>query len=125
MTTRQTDEGFTYAVLDAGINIASLLQHELHQIYRVTDFDQQAESTRLYRLVGPICQPGDVTFNCVRLPVLAEGDTLAIMDSGAYFEPDSTSFSFGRPATIAIERGQTRTIRRAETFADMLHRDSY
>ncbi len=125
MTTRETSEGFTYAVLDAGINIASLLRDELHQIYRVTEFDQQAESTRLYRLVGPICQPGDVTVNCVRLPVLVEGDTLAIMDSGAYFEPDSTSFSFGRPATIAIERGETRTIRRSETFADMLHRDSY
>jgi diaminopimelate decarboxylase len=125
MTTRETGEGFTYAVLDAGINIASILRDELHQIYRVTDFYQKAESTRLYRLVGPICQPGDVTVNCMRLPVLSEGDTLAIMDSGAYFEPDSTSFSFGRPATVAIERGQTRTIRRSETFADMLHRDSY
>jgi diaminopimelate decarboxylase len=48
-----------------------------------------------------------------------------IMDSGAYFEPDSTSFSFQRPGTVAIEGEQVRVVRRAETFEDMIHRDIY
>jgi diaminopimelate decarboxylase len=126
MTLRESSDGFTYAVLDAGINIAGLLRQELHQIFRVSDFRVGASNTdTLYRLVGPICQPGDVIYPCVRLPALAEGDVLLIMDSGAYFEPDSTSFSFGRPATVAIEGGETQTIRRAESFDDMIHRDVF
>jgi hypothetical protein len=47
------------------------------------------------------------------------------MDSGAYFEPDSTSFSFQRPATLALDGHQVRVIRRAESFADMIHRDTF
>lgn len=128
MTTRTTCEGFDYAVLDAGVNIAGLLQQELHQVYRVSRFDEDsraAQQRTYYRLVGPICQPGDVIFGCVRLPELREGDVLLIMDSGAYFEPDSTSFSFRRPATLAIEHGEVTTIRRAESFDDMIHRDTY
>jgi diaminopimelate decarboxylase len=128
LTTRDTADGFTYAVLDAGINIAGILGHELHQVYRVPfpeESGRSARPTKLYRLVGPICQPGDVIFYCVRLPELAAGDVLMIMDSGAYFEPDSTSFSFRRPATIALNGEQTQTIRRAESFEDMIHRDTY
>jgi diaminopimelate decarboxylase len=128
LTTRKSD-GITYAVLDAGVNIAGILNQELHQIYRVTDYGANAELSdadkRLYRLVGPICQPGDVTFHCVRLPKLSPGDVLMIMDSGAYFEPDSTSFSFRRPGTLAVENKLAFTIRRAESFADMIDRDVF
>jgi len=128
MTTRGTGEGFTYAVVDAGVNIAGLLQQELHQIYRVSRYGEGARSDAArayYRLVGPICQPGDVIFGCVHLPRLTPGDVLLIMDSGAYFEPDSTSFSFRRPATLAIEEGAVTAVRRAESFDDMIHRDRY
>jgi diaminopimelate decarboxylase len=120
---RTTVEGLDYAILDGGVNIAGILKHQLHQVFRVTDFGAPRDT--LYRLVGPICQPGDVLFPCVRLARLSAGDIIMIMDSGAYFEPDSTSFSFQRPATVAIEADRTHVIRRAETFEDMLDRDTY
>lgn len=123
VTTRTSPDGLDYAVLDGGTNIASILGSELHQLFRVNDFGAAAD--RHYRLVGPICHPGDVMFPCVRLPRLAAGDTLLVMDSGAYFEPDSTSFSFQRPATIALDANGAHVIRRAESLADMIHRDSY
>ena len=102
---------------------AGFLRSQLSQIYRVTGYGSPRDT--LYRLVGPICQPGDVIYPCVRLPRLSPGDTLMIMDSGAYFEPDSTSFSFQRPGTVAIDGEQVQTIRRAESFQDMIHRDHY
>jgi diaminopimelate decarboxylase len=123
MTTRTSPDGLIYAVLDAGVNIAGILRSQLSQIYRVTDYG--APRDMLYRLVGPICQPGDVIYPCVRLPRLSPGDVLMIMDSGAYFEPDSTSFSFQRPGTVAIEGEEVHTVRRAESFQDMIHRDTY
>ena len=59
-----------------------------------------------YALAGPICSPGDVLFPAVRLPRLEVGDTLAIMDAGAYFVPFATSFSYPQPAIIALDGGQ-------------------
>jgi diaminopimelate decarboxylase len=123
ITTRTSSDGLAYAVLDAGVNIAGMLRGQLNQIYRVTDYGAPRDT--VYRLVGPICQPGDVIFPCVRLPRLSKGDVLMIMDSGAYFEPDSTSFSFQRPGTVAIEGDHVFAVRRAESFDDMIHRDIY
>ena len=47
------------------------------------------------------------------------GDTLAIMDAGAYFVPFATSFSFPQPGVVMIDEGRVVTLRRAETFEDM------
>jgi diaminopimelate decarboxylase len=69
--------------------------------------------------VGPICTPGDTLRWAVRLPELSVGDTLAIMDAGAYFVPFSTSFSFPRPGIVAVDEGQVRVLRRSETFEDL------
>ena len=123
IATRTSAEGLAYAILDAGVNIAGILRSQIHQIYRVTEYGAPRDT--LYRLVGPICQPGDVLFPCVRLPRLRPRDVLMVMDSGAYFEPDSTSFSFQRPGTVAIEGGHVHVIRRAETFEDMIGRDIF
>lgn len=69
--------------------------------------------------------PGKTDASIRRLPKLSSGDVLMIMDSGAYFEPDSTSFSFRRPGTLAVENKVAFTIRRSESFADMIDRDVY
>jgi diaminopimelate decarboxylase len=74
-------------------------------------------------VVGPICTPGDMLYGSVALPELASGDTLVIMDAGAYFVPFSTSFSFPRPAVVLLDDGCETLLRRAETFEDMIHGD--
>lgn len=122
VTLRDGGDAPTMAILDAGINIAGILRGERHQLFRVAG--APARETRSYRLVGPICQPGDVIVNAVRLPTLAEGDVLAIMDSGAYFEPDSTVFSFARPGTLLVDGATVTVARRAETLDDVTARDA-
>lgn len=121
VSTRAAVDGPAMAVLDAGISLASIMRHERHQIFMasrpVTDRFQS------YRLVGPICQPGDVISNSVRLPELHSGDLLAIMDSGAYFESDSTVFSFPRPGTLVVAGSEVHLARRAETLDDVISRD--
>ena len=72
--------------------------HEFHQLFSVSA--RGAPATTSYRLVGPICTPADVLYNNWRLPPLEPGHVLAIMDTGAYFVPFSTSFSFPRPAIV-------------------------
>jgi diaminopimelate decarboxylase len=110
-----------YAILDAGINLADSCRAEYHALLSVNR--QGAPSSRIYTVVGPICTPGDTLYWAVALPELTPGDWLAIMDSGAYFVPFSTSFSFPRPAVVMVDQGQVRTLRRAERFADLIAYD--
>lgn len=115
-------DGYSHVVLDAGINLAESMRSEHHQIFPL----QQSSSgeKQFYRLVGPICTPGDVICNAIELPTLSVGDRLAIMDSGAYFVPFSTSFSYPQPGIVMADGDKVRSIRRPETFEDIIHRDN-
>lgn len=115
-------EDRTWAVLDAGINHAECVRNEYHQLFHVDRPD--AEASRLYTVVGPICTPGDTLYHAKRLPELAVGDTLAIMDAGAYFVPFATSFSYPQPAIVALDGGKEQLLRRAETFDDLVTFDA-
>lgn len=113
--------GQAYAVLDAGTNIAEPTSGEYHQLLSVSA--PSAPTGRSYRLAGPICTPADVVYNNWRLPTLAPGHVLAIMDTGAYFVPFATSFSFPQPAIVLQDGTDITTLRRAETFDDLVDRD--
>ncbi|MCK8503427.1 pyridoxal-dependent decarboxylase [Myxococcus fulvus] len=120
--TLKAGEDRTWAVLDAGVNHAECVRNEYHQLFHVDRPDAPAE--RVYTVVGPICTPGDTLYHAKRLPELVEGDTLAIMDAGAYFVPFATSFSYPQPAIIALDGGEARLLRRAETFEDQVALDT-
>jgi diaminopimelate decarboxylase len=115
------DTELPHAVLDAGINVAEAAAHEYHQLYHV--HRPEARATRSYRLAGPICTPADVLYNNWRLPDLGAGDVLAIMDTGAYFVPFSTSFSFPRPAIVECSGTEVSVIRERETYTDLVAND--
>ncbi len=119
MSVRKTNE-LAFAILDAGTNIAEPLRSEYHQLFTLRPHNGPYET---YRLVGPICTPSDVLYHAWRLPRLRSGDGIAIMDSGAYFVPFSTSFSFPQPAIVMLDAGRETLLRRAETFADLTMRD--
>ena len=118
----KADAELSYAILDAGINIAEPVANEYHHLIDVAY--PCVESRYHYRLAGPICTPADVLYNDWRLPSLEAGRVLAIMDTGAYCVPFSTSFSFPRPSIVMIEEGGVRELRSAESFADLVALDS-
>lgn len=110
-------DGITHVVLDAGFCIASPVPHEAHQLLLVGPHRPGPEVR--YRLTGPICSPADVLYPSILLPRLMPGDALAIMDTGAYFIPFASSFSFPQPGVVMIEDGQCTALRRPETFEHM------
>jgi len=114
--------GRTFAILNAGINLAESCRSEYHQLLSVNRAGQSP--TELYTIVGPICTPGDTLYWTARLPPLEPGDSLAIMDAGAYFVPFSTAFSFPRPPVVSIDRGSVTVLRRAERFEDLVAYDA-
>jgi diaminopimelate decarboxylase len=113
--------GGPYLMLDAGTNLAGAMRFESH---RVRSVNRRGRAARRYTLVGPLCSPSDVLCEGVALPALTPGDSLAILDAGAYFVPYQTNFSFPRPAIVMVERGRARLLRRAERFGDLVAFDS-
>ena len=118
---RDEEDGIRWAVLDAGINVAEAVRTELHQLLPAAP--RAGARERLYRISGPSCVLGDLLYPAWRLPELAVGDALAIMDTGAYFVPFSTCFSFPRPGIVLLRDGRATTLRRAETFDDLVALD--
>jgi diaminopimelate decarboxylase len=116
------DDGeLPHAVLDAGINVAEPVRTEYHQLFSVSA--PAATHDVGYRLTGPICTPADVLYHNWRLPRLEPGHVLAVMDSGAYFVPFSTNFSFPKAEIVMQEGAQITVLRARETFADLVAND--
>ncbi len=120
----RTDDPFSYAVTDVGTAVAPGACHEYHQM-GVAHRASAGDTDRLvYRIVGPICHLGDVASLAWELPVLSRGDRLVMMDTGAYFISDASSFSFAQPGVVAVfADGTTRLLRRTESSEDMVRRD--
>jgi diaminopimelate decarboxylase len=122
VTVRKPDEtGIRFAVLDVGMHVAEPLTTEWHQVFPIAS--RSGATPRLYRLTGPSCMLCDQLYPAWKLPELAAGDGLAIMDTGAYFVAFSAPFSFPRPAIVMLDGARERLLRRAETFEDLVALD--
>jgi diaminopimelate decarboxylase len=115
--------GPAHAILDAGENIAHILHREYHEIFHAERWGDSATET--YSLDGPTCSPMDRLRTEIELPRLRVGDTLAVMDAGAYLVSFSNSFCFPQPGIVVLDQGSETLVRRAETYEDMIARDQY
>jgi diaminopimelate decarboxylase len=87
----------------------------------------QADSERFEKVdvVGPVCESGDFFARDRKLPVVQEGDLLAIMDVGAYGMVLASNYnSRPRPTEILVDGKSVKMIRRRETMADLLRLES-
>jgi diaminopimelate decarboxylase len=72
-------------------------------------------------VVGPVCETGDFFARDRRLPPLAPGDLLAILDAGAYGQSLASNYnSRPRAAEVLVRGSAARLIRRRETLDDLL-----
>ncbi|WP_434391398.1 diaminopimelate decarboxylase family protein [Melittangium boletus] len=119
----EASAGPAHAILDAGESIAHILHREYHEIFHVERWGEPPGGT--YTLDGPTCSPMDRLRAAIDLPRLQVGDTLAVMDAGAYLVSFSNSFCFPQPGIVLLEQGRETLVRRAETYEDMVDRDAY
>jgi diaminopimelate decarboxylase len=119
--TIKQESDLSFAILDAGINLAESCRSEYHALFSANHCDRLADC--VYTVVGPICTPGDTLYWAARLPGLEPGDSILIMDAGAYFIPFATSFSFPRPPIVMIDNGRVVLLRRGERFEDLVSYD--
>ncbi|QDL54457.1 diaminopimelate decarboxylase family protein [Rhodoferax aquaticus] len=116
------DQAFDFAVLDAGVSVASIVTSEYHECLPLA---KKPGPKHCHRLVGPICHMGDTLYTANYQPAIEVGDALAIMDSGAYFIADASSFSFGQPGVVALyANGEQVLVRQHETFEHLISLDT-
>jgi diaminopimelate decarboxylase len=116
------DNGYkNFAGVDAGFN--TLIRPTLYGSYHhiIPCIKREKEKTEIYDIVGPICESGDILGRNRETVELKEGDFLAVLDAGAYgFVMSSCYNSRPRAAEILLSNGKPYEIRSAETYDDLI-----
>lgn len=112
----------TFLIVDAGMNdlIRPALYQAHHDFMPVRERPADAE-TMSYDVVGPICESTD-KFAAERvMPVIEQGERIAIMSAGAYGAALSSQYN-ARPlvAEVLVDGDQYAVVRRRPSFEDMI-----
>jgi len=114
----------TWASLDTGMThlMRPVLYDAYHEIQVVNDIDRS--KTDLYSISGPCCESGDFLAKNRELPVLSEGDTLAIYTAGAYGFTLAHNYNVQyKPNVVMIHKGKDHLIREKENFDDLYSKE--
>jgi diaminopimelate decarboxylase len=117
---RKTNGDKRFVVVDAAMNdlIRPSLYQAEHQIVPVRRRESKLEDVDV---VGPICESGDFFARDRGLPVSAEGDLLAILDTGAYGMVLASNYNTRpRPAEILVKGKSVKLVRKRETARDLM-----
>jgi len=114
-----------FVVVDAAMNdlIRPALYEAYHEITPVTE--TQGTTGMQADVVGPVCESGDFFARNRELPTLKSGDLLAIRTAGAYgFSLASNYNSRTRPCELLVDGEEVHTVRRRETYEDLIRGES-
>jgi len=120
---RKKNDGKRFLVVDGAMNdlIRPALYGAYHEIVPVTLNQSSEEKSEVVDVVGPICETGDFFAHDRELPVVSEGDLLAILDVGAYGMVLASNYNTRlRPAEILVADKSAKVIRRREKVSDLL-----
>ncbi|EJG07812.1 diaminopimelate decarboxylase [Methanofollis liminatans DSM 4140] len=110
----------TFVNVDAGFNllVRPAMYDSYHEVVVADRADAAADGT--YTVAGPICETGDLLAQDRELPAPKAGDTIAVLDAGAYgFAMSSQYNSRPRCAEVAVRGGKHAIMRRAERLDDL------
>jgi diaminopimelate decarboxylase len=119
---RKTNRNKKFLIVDAGMNdlLRPSLYNAFHEIVPV-ELSQNDVGNEVVDIVGPVCETGDFFARDRELPVVDEGDWLAVLDGGAYGMALASHYNTRpQPAEVLVEGKSARVIRRRETMKDLL-----
>ena len=117
---RKTNNSRRFLIVDTAMN--DLLRPSLYRAYHeIVPVTRSAEDTETTDVVGPICETGDFLARDRELPVVREGDLLAILDTGAYGAVLGSNYNTrGKPAEVLVDGAKARVIRDRESVRDQM-----
>jgi diaminopimelate decarboxylase len=107
--------------IDAGFNtlLRPAMYGSFHPILVANKLQRANKET--YDVVGPICESGDTLAKDRKLPLIDEGDLLAVLNSGAYgFSMSSQYNSRPRAAEVMIRQNKDILVRKREELFDLM-----
>jgi diaminopimelate decarboxylase len=107
--------------VDAGFNtlMRPTMYGSYHHILVANKLNAADKET--YDVVGPICESGDALAKDRELPLVEEGDLLAVLNAGAYgFSMSSQYNSRPRAAEVMIRQGKDVLVRKREELGDLM-----
>jgi len=122
---KKTNGAKRFLVVDAAMNdlLRPSLYRAHHEIVPIRSSEQSSEQGpwEIVDVVGPICETGDFFARDRQLPVMREGDLLALLDVGAYGMVLASNYNTRpRPAEVLVDGRSVKVIRRRETIADLV-----
>ena len=111
-------ESKNFVIVDAGMN--DLIRPSLYDAYHNIIPAQPASGKMKADIVGPICESGDFFGKNRLVPILREGQYLAVMSAGAYgFSMASNYNSRRKPAEVLVKGNKFFVVRKRETYEDL------
>ena len=113
-----------YVSVDGGMgdNIRPALYQATYEVVAAGKAD--LEAVEKVTIAGKYCESGDLLASDVMLPELAAGDLIAIPAAGAYCPSMASNYNLNpRPPMVLVKDGQSRLIRRRESYEDLMHCD--
>jgi diaminopimelate decarboxylase len=117
---RKTNNHKRFLIVDAAMN--DLVRPSLYGAYHeIVPVRRESHETEISDVVGPICETGDFFARDRKLPLVSEGDLLAILDVGAYGAVLGSNYNTrGRAAEVLVNGAKARVIRRRESVGDQM-----
>lgn len=109
-----------FAIVDAGMG--DLIRPALYQgHHEIVPLNHESEQTQVVDIVGPICESGDFFAQNRELPLLQEGDHIALLSAGAYgFVMASNYNSRAFPAEIMVSGSTHQVVRKRQNYEDLI-----
>jgi diaminopimelate decarboxylase len=120
---RKTNGNKKFVIVDAAMN--DLIRPSLYQAeHQIVPLEPNHNKREIVDIVGPVCESGDFFARDRELPVIGEGDLVAILDAGAYGMSLASNYNTRARAAEVLVSGKTaRVIRKRETTADLLRNE--
>lgn len=120
VNTIKRNPAYKYIGTDSGFNhlVRPTMYGSYHEIINTSHPSGQMEKVTI---CGNICESGDIFAKDREIPLIREGDILAILNAGAYGYSMASNYNTRPlPAEVLVNGSQAKLIRRRETFEELL-----
>jgi len=118
-------ENKNFVIVDAAMN--DLIRPSLYGSYQevLPVLKRRRAKCMVVDIVGPICESGDFLAKKRKMPVLKQGDLIAVMSAGAYgFAMSSNYNSRLRVPEVIVKGKEFLVTRKRETYRDLVRGES-
>ena len=113
----KSNETRHFAIVDTGMN--DMIRPALYQAYMIETDRTLIRESKVYDVVGPICETSDF-LGKQRTLAIEQGDLIALRSAGAYGASMASNYnSRPRAAEVMVSGDEAHLIRRREAFAEL------